>query len=295
MTSLETLPQVLGNAEFIARFDNNSPEWLELRSRGIGGSEVSTICGLNKWESAVTMFYKRTGKIATERPDSEPMYWGRALEAPIMNRFIEDNPQLKVYTDVGTWINRKRDYQIVNPDGIFQTEDGEFGIVEIKTARYPDDWANGVPDYYRTQIQFYLNAFGFEHAYCAVLFSGSDYRVYEVQADKFQQSVDLEAVEKFLKCIENNERPDWDGSDSTYETMRKIHPEIEDSEIEVGEIYLDFKDAKQAVAEADARFTQIKSQILDIMGSAKKGTYQGQWALTRQSKGTGTPYLLEKK
>jgi len=295
MTSLETLPQILGNAEFIARFDNNSAEWLELRSRGIGGSEVSTICGLNKWESAVTMFYKRTGKIATERPDSEPMYWGRALEAPIMNRFIEDNPQLKVYTDVGTWINRKRDYQIVNPDGIFQTEDGEFGIVEIKTARYPDDWANGVPDYYRTQVQYYMNAFGFQHAYVAVLFSGSDYRCYELAADSFQQSVDLERVEDFLAAVKENKVPDWDGSDSTLETVRKLHPLIEDDEIELGERYLDYREAKVQAEKAAEKLTQFKSEILFAMGNSKRGLFEGQHVLSRQSKGQGTPFLVEKR
>jgi putative phage-type endonuclease len=295
MTSLETLPQVLGNAEFIALFDNNSAEWLELRSRGIGGSEVSTICGLNKWESAVTMFYKRTGKIATERPDSEPMYWGRALEAPIMNRFIEDNPQLKVYTDVGTWINRKRDYQIVNPDGIFQTEDGEFGIVEIKTARYPDDWANGVPDYYRTQVQYYMNAFGFQHAYVAVLFSGSDYRCYELAADSFQQSVDLERVEEFLAAVKENKAPEWDGSDSTLETVRKMHPAIEDADVEIGQFYEQYLFAKEDATETAQNLQKIKVQILDLMGNAKKATYNGQHVLSRQAKGQGTPFLVEKR
>jgi putative phage-type endonuclease len=295
MTSLETLPQVLGNAEFIARFDNNSDEWLELRKQGIGGSEVSTICGLNKWESAVTMFYKRTGRITSEREVSEAMYWGTALEAPIMNRFIDDNPQLKVYTNVGTWVNRKRDYQIVNPDGIFQTQDGEFGIVEIKTARYPDDWANGVPDYYRTQVQYYMNAFGFQHAYVAVLFSGSDYRCYELAADSFQQSVDIERVEEFLLAIKENKAPDWDGSDSTMETVRKMHPSILDDEIEIGGLYESYVDAKNNYKETTENLNLVKVQILDLMGSAKKATFNGQHVLSRQAKGQGTPFLVEKR
>lgn len=295
MTSEKTLPHVLGNAEFIARFENNSPEWLELRSRGIGGSEVSTICGLNKWESAVTMFYKRTGKIDSERPDSEPMYWGRALEAPIMNRFIEDNPQLEVYTDVGTWVNRKRDYQIVNPDGIFKDENGEFGIIEIKTARYPDDWMNGVPDYYRTQVQYYLNAFGFKRAYVAVLFSGSDYKCFELAADSFQQSVDLERVEEFLAAVKDDKVPDWDGSDSTYETVRKLHPLIEDDEVELGSLYEIYTAAKTDAAQYAERLQTVKVQILDLMHSAKKGTYNGVHVVSRQAKGQGLPYLVEKR
>ncbi len=295
MTSLETLPQVLGNAEFIARFENNSDEWLELRKQGIGGSEVSTICGLNKWESAVTMFYKRTGKITSEREVSEAMYWGTALEEPILNRFIKDNPQLKVYTDVGTWVNRKRDYQIVNPDGIFQTEDGEFGIIEIKTARYPDDWANGVPDYYKTQVQYYLNAFGFQHAYVAVLFSGSDYRVYELAADAFQQSVDIEKVEEFLAAVKENKAPDWDGSDSTMETVRKMHPSIVDDEVELGDLFLEYVATKNAKEYTDGVHSRIKVEILARMGLAKKATYDGKHVLSRQAKGQGTPFLVEKR
>ena len=37
-------------------------QWLQARTQGIGGSDVSAIAGLNKWKSAVQVFlekYKR--------------------------------------------------------------------------------------------------------------------------------------------------------------------------------------------------------------------------------------------
>lgn len=295
MTPLETLPEFATDAEFIDRFANNSQEWLDLRATGIGGSDVSTIVGLNKWESAVTFFYKRTGKIKVERLDSEAMYWGRALEKPIMDRFKADHPELEIWDEVGTWRNKDRSYQIVNPDGIYRNEAGEFGIIEIKTARYPDDWANGVPNYYQTQVQYYMSAFGLAHAYVAVLFSGSDYRVYELHADKFQQQVDLEKVEEFLADVAADKKPDWDGSDSTLETVRKMHPDIQDADVELGQLYVDYAAAKTIYNAADEKFKEMKIRVLDAMGDAKRGFYNGSWVLSRQAKAQGAPYLVEKR
>jgi putative phage-type endonuclease len=295
MTSLETLPHILGDAKFIARFENNSPEWLELRSRGIGGSDVATISGLNKWESAATLWYKKSGLIDSVKEDNGAMEWGRRLEAPILEKFIEDNPQLEVYTDCGTWVNKDREYQIVNPDGLFKDENGDWGIIEIKTARFADDWAAGVPVYYLTQVQYYLNAFGFKRAFVAVLISGSDYRVFEVQASPLQQSVDLENVERFIASVESKTKPDWDGSDSTYETVRKLHPQIEDDEIEIGELADVYALTKLAADEAANALQLVKTQILDMMGNSKKATSRGKWVFSRQAKGQGVPYLVEKR
>jgi len=54
-------------------------------------------------------------------------------------------------------------------------------------------------------------------------------------------------------------------------------------------------EAKAAAARADEYFTLIKSQILDKMGFAKSGVYQGRIVLVRTAKGQGLPYLLEKR
>ena len=35
-------------------------QWLQARTQGIGGSDVSAIAGLNKWKSAVQVFLENT-------------------------------------------------------------------------------------------------------------------------------------------------------------------------------------------------------------------------------------------
>lgn len=295
MTSVKTLPEILGDAKFIARFENNSPEWLELRSKGIGGSDVSTIVGLNKWESAATLWYKKSGLIDSHIEDNPAMEWGRRLEQPIMEKFIDEHSELDVFTDCGTWVNQSRPYQIVNPDGLFKDADGNWGIIEVKTARFADDWSDGVPNYYLTQVQYYLSAFGFDRAFVIVLISGSDYRCFEVAASPMQQSIDLHDVERFIDAVEKKIKPDWDGSDSTYETVRKLHPQISDDEVEIGTLFDVYSLTKAAADEASNALQLVKSQILDLMGTAKKATSRGKHVFNRQAKGQGLPYLVEKR
>ena len=199
----------------------------------------------------------------------------------------------------GTFRNVDRPFQVVNPDGIFIDADGNYGLLEIKTAAYEDDWANGVPRYYQTQVQWYLQAFGFKKAIVAVLFSGRKYREYELLADEFQQDVNLEEVKRFLNYVSNNIKPDWDGSTQTYEAIRAIHPEIDDSEVDLGDIAIHLVNAKKNFEDAEKHFQMMKSIALDNMGTAKYGVYEEEdgnkiKVCYRTAKKFGLPYLVTK-
>ena len=288
--------QNYGQGLHLGSFEPGSQEWHDLRSTGIGGSDVGTICGLNPWQSAFTLWAKRTGKIQEEQSDSEAMEWGRRLEAVILDKFAEEHPELDVIESPGTFQNKDRAWQLANPDGIaIDRNTGEHIIIEIKTARYEDDWANGVPEYYRTQVLWYLQTFGFQRAYVAALFSGSKYREFEVLADEFEQKTNLDRVEQFRHYLEQDKQPDYDGATSTYETIRRLHPEIEDDEVELGDLGVHYFNAAAEVAEADKKLTELKSRVLDSMGKAKRGLVNGTWMLTRQARAGGTPYLVNKK
>jgi len=294
MTQNEALAQI-DSATHLGTFDSGSPEWHQLRSKGIGGSQVGTIAGLNKWESCYTAWAKFTGKIDSEIPDSPAMEWGRRLESVVLEKFKDEHPELDVIDEVGTWQNQERPYQIANPDGIAMDEFGNLSVIEIKTARFPDDWDNGVPLYYLTQVQWYLSCLDIQRAYVAVLIGGSDYREFEIEADYFQQRADIALVEQFLAAVENDKAPDWDGSQSTYETVRRIHPDIQDDEVELGELGSKALEALEKENAAKSEALALKSQVLDKMGFAKRGLVNGQHVFSRQSRGTGVPFLVTKK
>lgn len=59
-------------------------KWLDERTNGLGGSDISTILGYNTWMSAVELFHQKLGRHHSG-DDNENMYWGRANEAAVMH------------------------------------------------------------------------------------------------------------------------------------------------------------------------------------------------------------------
>jgi putative phage-type endonuclease len=297
--------EIVSKATCLGVFESGSPEWHQQRAIGIGGSEVSTICGLNRWESAFTLWAKKTGRISGELKQSEPMFWGSRLESVILDEFARRNSGLQVEVNPGTW-HGENIWEIANPDAVFLDESGEFGIVEVKTAAYADDWvlpaegvrgsANDVPRYYLTQIQWYLRIMGYKKAVCVALFSGNKYREFDIPADEFQQSADFALVKDFWQKVQDDKQPDWDGSTSTYESVRVLHPDIDDSDVELSNLGHAYVSAMDALATAEEVTTMLKSMILDNMGMAKRGLLDGKVIVKRQAGRNGSaPYLVKVK
>ena len=49
-------------------------KWLEYRRLGVGGSDASVICGINRWKSPIELWMEKT----KQQPDSEAgeaAYW----------------------------------------------------------------------------------------------------------------------------------------------------------------------------------------------------------------------------
>ncbi len=95
------------------------------------------------WESAITKWAKKTKQIPDELTPNMSMRLGTKLEAPILEIFTEEHPELTVY-ETGTWANKENPWARSNPDGLYQTEDGSWGIVEVQALSslrrfYTDD------------------------------------------------------------------------------------------------------------------------------------------------------------
>lgn len=138
--------------------------WLGSRKAGVGGSDMSTILGLNSFKTPYELWLEKTGRVEPEDiSDKWAIVKGNALENELRKRFRAKHPEMLV-TD-GTdkqFIARERLYLRASLDGILQGDDGSFGILEIKTAgnRRAGDWHDGngnlrIPPYYLAQVEFY--------------------------------------------------------------------------------------------------------------------------------------------
>ena len=89
--------------------------------------------------------------------------------------------------------------------------------------------------------------------------------------------------------------PEWDGSQSTYETVRYLSDQLHDDEVELGELYPSLIRAKDELQEVEERLTLLKSKVLFLMDGAKTGTHNGDKVISLQVRGTGAPFIVFKR
>jgi len=282
----------LPNATFLGNFENNSAKWHAARDEKgvISGSEIGTILGLSPFTSAVTLWAQKTGRLPASFEPNTAMRLGQLVEPAIFTLFQEQHPELDVY-EVGTYSHNEQLWAHANPDGICVDEHGEAFILEIKhTATYWDS----VPEHYRAQVFWYMWITGLKRAVFAVVNAGR-YKEYFVDWDQFEFDAIFHRVLDFRTRIFADEQPDWDGSDSTYETVRTLSPGIESRDEELGQLGIELVNAQIDFDKAETHLREMKSRTIGALNGAKNGTVEGQVVATLSQRGSGAPFLTIKK
>ncbi len=282
----------LGDAVLLGNFESGSKEWHDLRNEegAVGGSDIGAIASLSPFESAITKWAKKTKQIRDDFEPSMAMRLGTKLETPILEIFAEEHPEYEIYT-TGTWAHKEFPWQRANPDALYKKADGTWGIIEVKFSR--DYWSE-VPQHYRAQVLWYMNVFGIQEAKLVAL-AGSSYQEFEVEWDTFEASSLVAAAYRFRESVLKVQMPDWDGSNSTFETIRAMNPKIEDGEEHLDELGIHYFEALDTFEKADKKLTELKSRVLKAMGGKKKGIVYGEHAISLRARGMGNPYLHNEK
>jgi hypothetical protein len=218
------------------------------------------------------------------------MKLGTILEDPILELFANENPELDIMT-TGTWANKTYPWMRANPDGLYKTADGEWGIVEVKFSR---DYWTAVPQSYRAQVLWYMRVFGIRQAKLVAL-AGSSYQEYDIEWDQFEADTLFEAAVRFRHACLDFKMPDWDGSNSTLETVRALNPNIEDGEVDLDELGVHYFNAVQDAEAANTKLTELKSRVIKAMEGKKRGLVYGDHLLSLRSRAGGAPYLHHEK
>lgn len=182
-------------------------EWLEHRKTGIGGSDVAAILGLSKWRTPLTVYQEKRGEIGSQ-PDNNAMRWGRYLE-PVVRQAYADETGRIVYGGPNQIIRHPtHEFAIVSPDG--WTDDDR--VFEAKTARTAEGWGepgtDEIPQPYLLQVQHAMMVMELPLADVAVLIGGSDFRIYEVPADRELHAMLLDAEAEFWSRVQRGIPPE---------------------------------------------------------------------------------------
>jgi putative phage-type endonuclease len=195
--------------ESIAIKNLSRPEWLALRKKGIGGSEVAAILGLSPWKSPLDVYLKKTST-EIEDIDTPAMYWGRALEDLVAKEF-QSKSGLKIQRCNMMFIEGHSVGNIdrmICLDGKSPVVKGEVrtdAILECKTASeyMASSWGpeetDEIPDQYLCQVQHYMGITGASVCRIAVLIGGRDFRTYTVRRDSELIGSLQENVERFWR------------------------------------------------------------------------------------------------
>jgi putative phage-type endonuclease len=288
----DKIEQILNKAISLGIYENNSPEWHELRNQVgvVSGSEIGTILGLSPWTSAITLWAEKTGKIERARVGNTAMRLGTLVEPAIRQLYQEQHPEHTV-VEVGTYAAKDFEWMHANPDAICLDENGEGYVLEIKhTSTYWD----AIPEHYKAQVFWYMYVFDLKRAVFAVVNAGR-YKEYELAWDDFEFAAILQQVTKFRNYVLENVQPDWDGSESTYETVRQLSPGVESRDEELGLLGIELMNAQTDFDKAETHLREMKSRVIGALNGAKNGTIDGEVVVTLSQRSGNAPYLTIKK
>jgi hypothetical protein len=144
--------------------------------------------------------------------------------------------------------------------------------------------------HYQLQVNWYQYVLGLKNPATLVAVTGGDLKQFVVEYNETLIQGCIEASQSFLGLLNLGVAPDYDGSASTYETMRELSPDLIDDvkELTCGTELLA---AKQIFDAAEENLNKYKSQALDELGGIRVGTWAGMEIVRLAQRGTGKPYL----
>lgn len=139
-------------------------EWLEMRMKGIGGSDVSSIMGHNSWRTRKDVY--RSKYFIDPEITNDAIEFGNDFEPIIFESFkkkYKEAYEVLNYKDT-MFRNIFIPYLQASLDGVLiEKATNKVGILEIKTTQfkkskwYYSDGSNGIPQEYIDQAIHYFN------------------------------------------------------------------------------------------------------------------------------------------
>jgi len=261
-------------------------KWLEIRNKGIGGSDAGVIMNLNPYKSRLSLWMEKTGqKGPDDLSNNESVEMGIKFE-PVIAELFEERTGKKV-RKCGTLQSVKHPWLLANVDRLIVGE--EVGL-EIKNVgvRQSSLWKDDeLPDMYFAQVQHYMMCTGFKSWYVAALIGGNHFIYEEVlRDDSFIE--ELFAKENaFWTLVEHKVMPEVDGMEDTKKALSIMYPaatpkaelEVEPTE-SLEDIFKDYAEYKKAIDDFEILKTECENKIKAVMGEnerCKIGTHKASW------------------
>lgn len=265
-------------------------EWLKERGKGIGGSDASSVVGLNPYKSSVTVYLEKLNYIKNNINNIDDKTINSILNKNTQH--IEDTIYTNYKMELG---NKLKDFvakefalktnkKVRNINGILKNDKYPFAIANIDRAivgekaflerkvsgsYFKGEWKNGVPINYKVQCYHYMAVTGATHCYVAALIGNEDLVIHKIDRDE-EIIEDIMKLEKMFweKCVLGDNIPIPDGSDDYSKVLKNLYKESKEEEIILfeKENYLNrYDDVVGLIKELDSEKKAIEQYIQSQM------------------------------
>lgn len=254
----------------------NILEWHIARQRGIGGSDVGAIMGVNKWKTRFQVYIDKIQEITDIPEASEAAYFGTSLEEFIAKEFTKRTGK-KVRKDNRHLVHKEHPFMMANIDRRIV---GENSILECKTTSSfgAKDWeGEEIPASYILQCQHYMAVTETDKCYVAVLIGGQKFITKEINRDNELIELIISTEKDFwTNYVEKKIPPPLDGSFAAERYLKDKFPGSNSSmEINLkaeNESYiLRYMSLKEDIKTLEEEAKALENNIKYQLGEAEKG------------------------
>lgn len=251
--------------------------WLEYRKTGIGGSDASVVCGINKYKTPIELWMEKTGQLPYQEA-GEATYWGTQLEPMVKSEFTK---RTGIEVKLVKQLLQSEEYPFMqaNLDGICDHPDYGTCIFEAKTASAykANEWDNSIPAEYLLQIQHYMAVTGYKGTFIAVLIGGNAFKWKYVERDDelIEMLINIEA--DFWDHIINGTPPPIDGSEASAKFLADRYPKsVLGTQIVLPDnteaLIKEYDEACEQLAEITERKQKAENLLKELLGDNETGT-----------------------
>ncbi len=265
-------------------FDNEE-DWLELRRKGIGGSDIGAIMGLNEYSSPLKVYKQKVEGFKEDLSDNANIKKGKVLEDLILKEYVRPKMESLGYTVAKPnfmIVNNQYPYLRANVDGIgfSYTDDQNPIIIEIKwvsefgEVKWNKEEYLGIPPSYYAQIQLYLLVTGCEKAYLCALFDKKwEMHYYEIPKDEAFCALLLKQALAFYSynmLMKIPPKTDYTlDKDTVVETVTK-NPEPTTPDFEMTDVVNKYYEINTKINELDKQKKELATELYNMYA---KGHY----------------------
>ncbi len=248
----------------------NEEDWLELRKKGIGGSDIGAIMGLNKYASPLSIYKQKVLDYKNDVSDKPAVRKGKDLEPVIRSNYFRPMLAEKGFDVLELHhmlINSKYPWLRANLDGLAIPKDPAMRkhtnniVCEIKVVTeyaeqnwFGDDYC-GIPASYYAQVQEYMLVTETKMAILGALFEKDwEMHYFKIPANPVFQA---ELLKKSKEFYEYN---------MTMHVPPKFTTELDKDDINAAMIATADKPTKETeeITEAARKYKDINKQIKDL-------------------------------